>query len=51
MTISDQQFKKLPHKAQGYEPWHNGQEIMPGYKPDYVLKGDNRYIIYIANVF
>ena len=45
MPISDQQFKSLPHKAQGYDTWRNWQEIIPGYKPDYVLKGDNRYII------
>jgi hypothetical protein len=43
--IPDKIFKDLKHSHQGFETLCNGQELEPGYKPDYVLKKGNEYII------
>ncbi len=45
MAITDSAFKGLSHSYQGYGKFSNGTEIMEGYKPDYVLKEGNRYVI------
>lgn len=45
MAIADSLFKELSHSYQGYEEFSNGSGIMEGYKPDYVLKEGNRYVI------
>lgn len=42
----DKKFKKLFHNGNQYDIIHRGSEIMPGYKPDVVLKkGDYNYIL------
>lgn len=45
MAITDSAFKGLFHSYQGYGKFSDGAEIMEGYKPDYVLKKDNQYVI------
>lgn len=45
MAITDSAFKGLSHSYQGYGKFSDGTEIMEGYKPDYVLKEGNRYVI------
>lgn len=43
--IRDSDFKKLKHNFKDFNMFKNGQELEPGYKPDYVLKKGNHYII------
>jgi len=43
--IPDAIFKKLQHSFAGFQPYLNGQAIEPGYKPDFVLKKNDEYII------
>lgn len=43
--IKDLDFKSLNHSCEGYEKYRNGQTLELGYKPDYVLKRGNEYII------
>jgi hypothetical protein len=43
--IPDMIFKKLQHSHKGYNMYLNGQELETGYKPDYVLKKRDSYII------
>ncbi|MFD2918738.1 hypothetical protein ACFS6H_03385 [Terrimonas rubra] len=43
--IPDKLFKSLQHSFQDFKMLYNGQELEPGYKPDYVLKRNNEYII------
>lgn len=43
--ISDRIFKQLKHEYTGYHTYLNGQELERGYKPDYVLRNKNDYII------
>lgn len=43
--ISDNLFKSLKHNYSGYKRFLDGQELEKGYKPDYVLKKGNDYII------
>ncbi|MBN8878192.1 MAG: hypothetical protein J0I32_11640 [Sphingobacteriales bacterium] len=43
--IKDNLFKKLAHSHKGYTKYLNGQTLEAGYKPDYVLKNNNKYII------
>ena len=43
--IPDRLFKKLLHTHDGYSMYLNGQELEEGYKPDYVLKNGNEFII------
>lgn len=43
--IPDKTFKALQHIHKGYLKHLNGQVLEEGYKPDYVLKKRNYYII------
>lgn len=43
--IPDRLFKTLQHTCSEYGGHLNGQEIEPGYKPDYVLKRNNEFLI------
>ena len=43
--ISDQDFKLLKHECKGYDVFLQGEDAESGYRPDYVLKRDNEYII------
>jgi len=43
--ISDKTFKSLPHSSKGFEKYLNGQQIEIEYKPDFVLKKGNEFII------
>lgn len=43
--IPDKIFKSLSHKCKGYQKFLKGESIEQGYKPDYVLKKGNDYII------
>lgn len=43
--IPDKLFKALAHECKGYECFGKGNSVEPGYKPDYVLKKSNDYII------
>lgn len=43
--IPDRQFKELLHCSKAYGNHLNGQELEPGYKPDFVLKNGNDFII------
>lgn len=43
--IPDKIFKSLEHKCTGYQKFLKGESIEKGYKPDYVLKKENDYII------
>lgn len=43
--ISDKDFKSLKHKSKGYDVFLQGGDAESGYRPDYVLKRDNEYII------
>lgn len=43
--IPDNLFKSIPHSYKGYIKHLNGQVIEPGYKPDFVLRKSNDYII------
>lgn len=43
--IPDKKFKTLQHRYEGYIKFRNGQNLEQGYKPDYVLKKGNYYII------
>ena len=43
--IPDKDFKQILHTCKGYQKHLNGAEIEPGYRPDYVLKRGNKYII------
>lgn len=43
--IPDKVFKALNHACVGYTKQLNGQTLSRGYKPDYVLKNGDRFII------
>jgi|SRR5678809_306274 hypothetical protein len=43
--IRDAAFKQLLHACKGYSQFTNGNSVEAGYKPDYVLKRSNEYII------
>ena len=43
--IPDKIFKGLTHSSKGFEKFRDGQELEQGYKPDYVLKNKDEYII------
>ncbi|MFC6858964.1 hypothetical protein [Zunongwangia atlantica] len=43
--IPDRIFKQLKHEYAGYNKYLNGQQLERGYKPDYVLRNKNDYII------
>ena len=43
--IPDKQFKELNHTFKGYAKYLCGQSLEPGYKPDFVLKKGNEYLI------
>lgn len=43
--ISDKLFKSLSHCCTGYEKFLEGKTIEVGYRPDYVLKKGNDFII------
>jgi hypothetical protein len=43
--IPDKLFKALVHQCKGYDCFGNGNSVEPGYKPDYVLRKNNDYII------
>jgi len=43
--IPDRLFKSLLHNCTGYEKYLTGQSLELGYKPDYVLKKENDFII------
>lgn len=43
--IADKQFKSLKHSFKGFDLFLNGQSLEKGYKPDYVLKKQNEFII------
>ena len=43
--IPDKKFKELNHTFKGYTKYLCGQSLEPGYKPDYVLKKGNEYLI------
>src|ERR1044072_5269590 len=45
--IPDKIFKALPHTCKGYEKYLSGESLgnEPGYRPDYVLKKGNDYLI------
>lgn len=45
MPIPDQLFKALKHTCKGYETFLKGATLESGYKPDFVLKCGNEYII------
>ena len=43
--IPDRIFKSLEHVYKDYKKYLNGQELEKGYKPDYVLKKKNQFVI------
>lgn len=43
--INDKDFKSLKHECKGYDVFLQGGDAESGYRPDYVLKRDNEYII------
>ena len=43
--MKDKKFKSLSHMAAGYEVYRDGGELSKGYKPDFVLKKANNFII------
>lgn len=43
--IPDKKFKSLQHNLKEYSKYLCGQSLEPGYKPDYVLKNGNNYVI------
>ncbi|RXK87024.1 hypothetical protein [Filimonas effusa] len=43
--IPDKLFKALLHNCPGYETFLKGNSLEPGYKPDFVLKCKDDYII------
>jgi hypothetical protein len=43
--ISDRDFKKLIHSCKGYDKHLKGEEIESGYKPDFVLRKGNDFLI------
>jgi len=43
--MKDSIFKKLEHKYLDYNIFMNGQQLVPGYKPDVVLKKGSEYVI------
>ena len=45
MTIPDKLFKRLLHQCDGYEIHLSGNSLEPGYKPDFVLKKEEDYLI------
>ena len=45
MKIPDKLFKSLEHSNKGFIKYMNGQTLEAGYKPDYVLKKNNDYLI------
>lgn len=45
IMIKDKIFKELNHTIKGYTKYLCGQSLEQGYKPDYVLKKGNNYLI------
>ena len=43
--IPDKKFKELKHKCAGFNTFLTGESLEKGYKPDFVLKKGNEYII------
>lgn len=43
--IPDSLFKKLPHFSCGFKFFSAGTILHKGYKPDYVLRNGNKYIL------
>lgn len=43
--IPDRKFKSLNHNFKGFDKFLSGESIEVGYKPDFVLKKGNDYII------
>ncbi len=43
--IPDKFFKALPHSCKGYEKHFSGESLDEGYRPDYVLKKGDSYLI------
>jgi len=43
--IPDKLFKSLRHSFKGFQNHLNGQNLESGYKPDFVLKRNDEYII------
>lgn len=43
--MKDADFKILNHNAKGYSKFSNGKEIESNYRPDYVLRKGNDYIL------
>jgi len=43
--IPDKVFKALNHACVGYKKQLSGETLSPGYKPDYVLKNGDSFII------
>lgn len=44
-VIPDKEFKALQHICKGFECHLSGQQLEKGYKPDFVLKNKNEYLI------
>lgn len=44
--IPDKIFKSIVHCCDGFEKFSNGQQVEKGYKPDFVLRKGNEYIIF-----
>lgn len=45
IMASDKDFKSLKHESKGYIVFLHGGDAEKGYRPDYVLRRDNEYII------
>lgn len=43
--MKDSEFKSKVHSANGYEIFLKGEELFKGYKPDFVLRKINEFII------
>ncbi len=43
--IPDKEFKSLKHNLNEYSKYLCGQSLEQGYKPDYVLRKGNDYVI------
>lgn len=43
--MKDSEFKGKAHSATDYEIFLKGEELFKGYKPDFVLRKNNRFII------
>ena len=43
--IPDKIFKSIEHYCDGFKKYSDGQQVEPGYKPDYVLVKDDNFVI------